>query len=155
MGLGYIGLPTAAMFATYGKHVLGVDVNRKVIESLRRGQIHMKGPGFEAFVRSALDSGRLEVDIEPAPADVFILAVPTPCRDDQKPDVSYVQRAARMIVPCLGPGNRVILESASPPGTTVGLIPILEESGMRVGEDLLLAHSPEQVLPGRILAKLV
>lgn len=155
MGLGYIGLPTAAMFATHGKRVLGVDVNASVVETLRRGEIHIEEPGLAAFVQAALTSGHLEVSTEPAPSDVFILAVPTPCRADHKPDVQYVESAARMVVPFLRPGNLVILESTSPPGTTVGLIPILEESGLRVGEDILLAHSPERVLPGRILTELV
>jgi UDP-N-acetyl-D-mannosaminuronic acid dehydrogenase len=155
MGLGYIGLPTAAMFATHGKRVLGVDVNPTVVETLRRGEIHIEEPGLAAFVQAALTSGQLDVSTEPAPADVFILAVPTPCRADHKPDVRYVESAARMVAPFLRPGNLVILESTSPPGTTVGLIPILEESGLRVGEEILLAHSPERVLPGRILTELV
>ena len=155
LGLGYIGLPTAAMFATHGKRVLGVDVNPCVVETLWRGEIHIEEPGLAAFVHAALASGRLEVATKPAPADVFILAVPTPCRDDHTPDLSFVESAARMIAPHLQPGNLVILESTSPPGTTVGLIPALEEGGLRVGEDLLLAYSPERVLPGRILTELV
>ena len=155
LGLGYIGLPTAAMFATHGKQVLGVDTNAAVVETLRKGAIHIEEPGLAAFVLAALSSGQLQVAAGPALADVFILAVPTPCRDDHKPDLSFVEYAARMIAPLLRPGNLVILESTSPPGTTVGLIPILEESGLRAGEDFLLAHSPERVLPGRILTELV
>ena len=155
LGLGYIGLPTAAMFATHGKQVLGVDTNTDVVETLRRGAIHIEEPGLAAFVQAALSSGQLQVATEPVLADVFILAVPTPCQDEHKPDLSFVQNAARMIVPLLRPGNLVILESTSPPGTTVSLIPILEESGLEVGVDLLLAHSPERVLPGRILTELV
>lgn len=155
LGLGYIGLPTAAMFATHGKQVLGVDVNPRVVATLRTGGIDSEEPGLAACVEAALASGRLRVDAIPAPADAFILAVPTPCLVDHRPDLRYVERAARSIVCHLRPGNLVILESTSPPGTTLGLIPILEESGLRVGADLLLAHSPERVLPGRILSELV
>ncbi|MGH2562388.1 MAG: nucleotide sugar dehydrogenase, partial [Thermomicrobiales bacterium] len=155
LGLGYIGLPTAAMFATHGKQVIGVDVNPRVVETLRRGKIHIEESGLAAFVHAAVATGRLKVDTTPSPADAFILAVPTPCHDGHKPDVGYVRSAARAIVPHLRSGNLVILESTSPPGTTLDLIPILEESGLRVGEDILLAHSPERVLPGQILTELV
>jgi UDP-N-acetyl-D-mannosaminuronic acid dehydrogenase len=143
------------MFATHGKQVIGVDVNSHVLETLRDGRIHIEEPGLAAFVQAALSSGRLRVSAEPEPADAFILAVPTPFTDGHRPDLSYVQAAAHAIVPLLQPGNLVILESTSPPGTTLGLIPILEESGLHVGEDILLAHSPERVLPGRILTELV
>lgn len=155
LGLGYIGLPTAAMFATHGKQVFGVDINPHVVERLRRGEIHIDEPGLAAFVQAALVSGRLLVDTSPQPTDVFILATPTPCRPDHSPDLGAVEMAAKMIVPHLRSGNLIILESTSPPGTTVSLIPILEESGLRVGRDLLLAHCPERVLPGRILTELV
>lgn len=155
MGLGYIGLPTAAMFATHGVHVHGVDVNPRVVETLRRGDLHIEESGLAAFVQAALATGRLTIHAQPGPADTFILAVPTPCRDGHSPDLSYVRAAAGAIVPYLRHGNLVVLESTSPPGTTLGLIPILEESGLRVGQDILLAHSPERVLPGRILTELV
>jgi UDP-N-acetyl-D-mannosaminuronic acid dehydrogenase len=155
VGLGYIGLPTAAMFATHGLSVHGVDVSPRVIDALKRGTIHIEEPGLEAFVRSALQTGRLTAGTTPVEADAFILAVPTPCREDHKPDLSYIEAAAESILPVLRPGNLVILESTSPPGTTLGLVPILERSGLKVGEDLLLAHSPERVLPGRILTELV
>lgn len=155
LGMGYIGLPTAAMFATYGKRVIGVDVNPKVAASLRGGKIHIEEPGLEAFIQAALATGQLSIEPAPAEADAFILAVPTPCGHDHGPDLRFVESAARDIVPFLRPGALVVLESTSPPGTTVGLIPILEESGLRVGADILLAHSPERVLPGRILTELV
>jgi len=155
LGLGYIGLPTAAMFATNGVNVLGVDVNQRVVDTLRTGQIHIEEPGLEAVVQSAVNDGTLQISTVPAPADAFIIAVPTPSREDHRPDIRHVQAAAESIVPHLRPGNLVILESTSPPGTTLGLIPILEQSGLRAGKDFLLAHSPERVLPGRILVELV
>lgn len=155
LGLGYIGLPTAAMFATHGKMVRGVDIDPQVIEALQSGCVHIEEPGLAAFVEAALAAGRLTVAAEPGPADAFIIAVPTPCLPDHRPDLRAVKSAAQMIVPYLSPGNLVVLESTSPPGTTLSLIPILEQSGLRVGDEILLVHSPERVLPGRILRELV
>lgn len=155
IGLGYVGLPTAAMFATHGKQVHGVDTNPQIIDTLQAGGIHIEEPGLAAFVQAALVSERLRVRMEPVLADAFILAVPTPFTTGHRPDLRYVLSAVRAIVPYLRPGNVVILESTSPPGTTLSLVPILEESGLRVGTDILLAYSPERVLPGRILTELV
>ena len=166
--MGYIGLPTAAMFATHGFHVTGVDVNAQTVDILNSGEIHIEEPGLKTVVQNAIHAGNLVVRPQPQPADVFILAVPTPLVMDEMsaPDsshggvphaeMSYVQAATRSIVPHLQKGNLVILESTSPPETTVGIVaPILEESGLKVGEDLFVAHCPERVLPGRILEELV
>jgi UDP-N-acetyl-D-mannosaminuronic acid dehydrogenase len=155
LGLGYIGLPTAAMFATHGKNVIGVDVSEHVVATLRRGDVHIEEPGLAAFVRDAIGTGRLEIRTTPSFADAFVLAVPTPITADHKPDLSYVWSAAEALVPYLRHGNLIVLESTSPPGTTTRLIPILERSGLHVGTDLRLVHSPERVLPGRILIELV
>lgn len=155
LGLGYIGLPTASMFAKSGINVLGVDVNQRVVDTLRSGRIHIKETGLKTVVQRAVNSGTLQIGVVPAPADAFIIAVPTPSRDDHSPNLRYVHAAAEAIVPHLRPGNLVILESTSPPGTTLSLIPILEKSGLTAGADFLLAHSPERVLPGRILVELV
>lgn len=166
LGLGYIGLPTAAMFGTHGFEVVGVDINRHVVQVLRKGDIHIEEPGLRTLVEAALRSGHLAVQEQPEEADVFIVAVPTPLaqrvpengeRDDTPhADLSAVTSAAHSIVPFLREGNLVILESTSPPGTTLNVLcPLLEESGLRVGRDLLVAHSPERVLPGRVLEELV
>jgi len=156
IGMGYIGLPTASVFANHGIKVLGMDVNADVIGHLKAGEVHIFEPGLQKLFHQALESGRLQVATEISPADAFIIAVPTPFFENKSADMRYVKSAAESIVPHLRPGNLVILESTSPPQTTVGLVaPILEKSGLKAGRDFLLAYSPERVLPGRILEELV
>lgn len=166
MGLGYIGLPTASMFAANGVRVHGVDVNQQVIDTLRAGGIHIHEPGLRIMVEAALKSGLLTVSTTPVEADAFIIAVPTPFYHDQHgeyagrtyklADMRAVESATRAIVPFLRPGNLVVLESTSPPRTTTDLVrPILEESGLKAGQDFHLAYSPERVLPGQILRELI
>jgi UDP-N-acetyl-D-mannosaminuronic acid dehydrogenase len=155
LGLGYIGLPTASMFAVAGLSVVGVDPNPRVRAALEGGQLPIEEPELETLVKAALQSGHLRVRERPEPADAFIIAVPTPVQD-QRADLSFVERAARDILPLLRSGNLVILESTVPPGTTRGfLAPILAESGLGPGRDICVAHCPERVLPGRILLELV
>jgi len=152
LGLGYIGLPTAALFAGRGFQILGVDVDPQVLSVLKEGGVHIEEPGLPGMVQAAISSGRLQLESEPQPADVFIIAVPTPITAEKGADLSFVVSAARSIVPHLRAGNLVVLESTSPPGTTTETLrPILEESGLAAGSDFLLAHSPERVMPGRIL----
>lgn len=156
LGLGYIGLPTASTFATHGLEVVGVDVNPRVIETLRNGGLHIHEPGLRTLVQAALGSGSLRISDHPEPADSYIIAVPTPFFGDKFADLSYVEAAAKTIVPCLSPGNLVVLESTSPPRTTQDLlVEILEESGLKAGDDFSLAYSPERVLPGQILRELI
>jgi len=156
MGLGYIGLPTASTFATHGLHVVGVDTNPSVIATLRNGGLHIHEPGLRTLVQAALGSGNLVVSEKPEEADAFIIAVPTPFFEDKRADMRSVTAAAEAIAPCLRQGNLVLLESTSPPRTTVDVLkPILERSGMRAGEDFFLAYSPERVLPGQILRELI
>ncbi|RPI94128.1 MAG: nucleotide sugar dehydrogenase [Chloroflexi bacterium] len=166
LGLGYIGLPTASTFATHGVNVLGVDVNPHVIETLRGGNIHIHEPGLRGVVESALTSGKLTVSPKPEEADAFLIAVPTPFYEDQYgeyegrkyrlADMRAVVSATEAILPYLRKGNLVILESTSPPRTTVDLVkPILERSGLKAGVDFYLCYSPERVLPGQILRELI
>jgi UDP-N-acetyl-D-mannosaminuronic acid dehydrogenase len=171
LGLGYIGLPTAAMFANSGYNVHGVDVNEAIVETLNNGDIHIHEPGLKTLVQAAFKSGNLQVGQEPIEADAFIIAVPTPFKEEmatyqpedggepieyKQADMRYVRSATEAIVPSLRPGNLVVLESTSPPKTTTDLVqPLLEESGLNVGEDVYLAYSPERVLPGKILSELV
>ena len=166
IGLGYIGLPTASTFATHGLKVHGVDVNPHVIETLSRGEIHIHEPGLHDVVEEAIRDGNLTVSTEPVQADAFIIAVPTPFQEDtfgdyngQKyklADMSAVRSAAEAIVPHLRKGNLVILESTSPPRTTISLIaPILERSNLKAGIDFFLCYSPERVLPGQIMSELI
>jgi len=156
LGLGYIGLPTAAMFASHGFDIIGVDPNESIVENLNQGKIIIEEPYLDTMVKSAVASGKLRAVKTPEKADVFIIAVPTPIYKDHTADLSYVVSAAESIVPVLSEGNIVILESTSPPGTVMNvLVPILEKSGLKCGEQLLVAHSPERVLPGKILIELV
>jgi UDP-N-acetyl-D-mannosaminuronic acid dehydrogenase len=154
--MGYIGLPTASTFASNGLRVTGVDVNRRVVDVLRNGEIHIQEPGLRTLVQAAFGSGNLHVAEHPEPADAFVIAVPTPIRADKRADLSAVRTAAEAIAAQLRPGNLVVLESTSPPRTTVDVLaPILERSGLRAGADFYLAYSPERVLPGQILRELI
>lgn len=157
LGLGYIGLPTASMFAVSGHDVVGVDPSPRVQEALSAGRLHIEEPDLDTLVSAALNSRRLRVTTEAEPADVFILAVPTPLVEaTHVADLSYVEAAARSLLPHLRAGNLVILESTVPPGTTRDVLaPILAESGLKPGVDVCVAHCPERVLPGRVLLELV
>lgn len=156
LGLGYIGLPTASMFAKSGLKVTGVDVDPQVLKSLKQGQIHILEPGLHALAQEALDSGNLTVRDRPEEADAFVITVPTPVTQDDKADLSHVLKAAESIVPNLRTGNLVMLESTCPPRTTLDKVaPILERSGLAAGPEFFLAYTPERVLPGRILQELV
>lgn len=156
IGMGYIGLPTASIFASNGMQVVGMDINTEIIDGLKIGKLHIFEPGLRGLFLDALESRRLEVSKEVHPADVFIIAVPTPFFEDKRADLRAVIAASESIIPHLQPKNLVILESTSPPRTTIDIVaPILEKSGLKAGEDFLLAYSPERVLPGRILQELV
>ena len=166
LGLGYIGLPTATMFATHGIEVHGVDINPRVVESLQAGKIHIHEPGLQSLFEEAIKSGRLTVSSQPVEADAFIIAVPTPFQHEKfgeyngirfkLADMRAVTSATEAILPVLRKGNLVILESTSPPRTTVELVaPILTRSTLQAGTDFHLCYSPERVLPGQILRELV
>ena len=166
LGLGYIGLPTASTFAANRVNVIGVDINPQIVETLRNGGIHIHEPGLRTVVEAALKSGNLSIATKPEPADAFIIAVPTPFHenkfgeyDGQKyklADMRAVTSATEAIIPVLQKGNLVVLESTSPPRTTIELVaPILARSGLQAGRDFHLAYSPERVLPGQILRELV
>lgn len=156
MGLGYIGLPTASFLGTKGYQVHGVDISPNVVDTINRGDVHITEPELDVLVKSAVQSGNLTAALEPAEADVFIIAVPTPLNGSNEPEMSAVTKATDAISPYINPGNIVILESTSPVGTTDRLVAgRLRELGHKVGEEIHVAHCPERVLPGRILAELV
>jgi len=156
IGLGYIGLPTASLFATNGFEVVGLEVKEEVVAAINSGTAHIKEPGLSTLVKAAINSGNLRAVLNPEPADVFIIAVPTPLKGDL-PDLTFVEQGAISAGQVLEPGNLVILESTSPPRTTEDIVrPILErESGLTAGKDFSLAYCPERVLPGSILTELV
>jgi UDP-N-acetyl-D-mannosaminuronic acid dehydrogenase len=166
IGLGYIGLPTAAVFAENGIQVLGVDVNRNVVDTVNQGRPHFGEPNLDALVRRVVENGKLRASVELEPADAFIIAVPTPLGSHgptPSPDLSYVEAAARAIAPVLTSGNLVILESTSPVGTTQRVAEILADLRpdltfpQQKGELAMIqvAHCPERVLPGRILEEVI
>ena len=155
MGLGYIGLPTASLLGTKGYKVTGIDVSKDVVDTINQGKIHIVEPDLDLLVKSAVNAGNLKASIEPCKADIFIIAVPTPFKDDYVPDLSYVEQATRAIAPFVEKNNLVILESTSPVGTTDLVAKILAAHGHNTTDDVFVAHCPERVLPGRILIELV
>jgi UDP-N-acetyl-D-mannosaminuronic acid dehydrogenase len=161
VGLGYIGLPTAAILATHGLDVTGVDVNLDTVDAVNRGSVPFVEPDLEVHVAGAVRQGRLRASKETPAADAFIVAVPTPFGDDHAADLSYVRAAARSIAPVLKGGDLVVLESTSPPGATKMMNDLLLELREDLtGEPgrantLYVAHCPERVLPGRVMIELV
>ena len=155
VGLGYIGLPTAAVLGSRGYKIHGVEINPKAVETINSGKAHIVEPDLDILVRAVVTTGNLKAFTEPAESDIFMICVPTPLTKDNKPQLDYVRSATKAIVPFLKPGNLVILESTSPPGTTELIESIvLEESDFQKGE-IYFAHAPERVLPGKILREVV
>ena len=154
IGLGYIGLPTAALLANRGYDVYGVDVVQSTVDTINRGEIHIVEPELDTFVQAAVNSGKLRANIKPTNADVFIIAVPTPFHEGYVPNIDYVLSATKSIAPYLKDGNIVILESTSPVGTTDKVEDTLKEKGIDTTK-LSIAHCPERVLPGHIMRELV
>jgi len=158
MGLGYIGLPTSAMFAKYGAHVVGVDLQQNVIDKLNHGEIHIEEPGLGEVVKEVVESGNFRASLKPEEADVFIIAVPTPNLNDEhlSCDLSYVLSATKSVIPFLKKGNVLIVESTIAPRSMDDFVkPLVEEAGFVVGEDIFLVHCPERVLPGQIMNELI
>lgn len=167
IGLGYIGLPTAAMFASKGMSVIGVDTNQLIVDTINKGEIHIIEPDLETLVHSAVRMGTLKSSITPLPADAFLIAVPTPLKKSQdrypKPDLSFIKKAVSSIAPLLKKGNLIILESTSPVGTTEKISRWLSEARKDLSfphqisdlPDINIAYCPERVLPGHIIHELV
>lgn len=163
IGLGYIGLPTAAVLASRDVTVIGVDVNQQAVDTINRGDIHIVEPDLDILVQSVVANGHLRATTMPEPADAFMVAVPTPFTEDRQPDLSYIQSAAKSIAPVLKKGDLVVLESTSPVGATEKLAGWLadyrsdlsfpQDAGEQA--DVLVAHCPERVLPGYVLKELV
>lgn len=165
VGLGYIGLPTAAMLASRGHEVVGFDVSERVVGSVNAGEAHFHEPDLQMLLSAAVGTGRLRAATEPEPADFFLIAVPTPIQPGGAPDMSYVDAAGRAIAPVLAAGSTIILESTSPVGSTEALARAMAEarpdlrfpgykddSGLA---DIAVCHCPERILPGRMMTELV
>lgn len=163
IGLGYIGLPTAATFAAHGVKVTGVDVNQHAVDLINQGKVHIVEPDLDALVRDVVAQQKLSAQLQPCEADAYIVAVPTPFKENYEPDLKYIEAAAKAIAPYLSQGNLVILESTSPVGATEQMAAWLSEARpdltfpQQVGEqaDILVAHCPERVLPGKVLQELI
>jgi UDP-N-acetyl-D-mannosaminuronic acid dehydrogenase len=163
IGLGYIGLPTAAVIASRGVEVLGVDVSEHAVNTINQGKVHIVEPDLDMLVQAAVTTGKLKAALSPEPADAFMIAVPTPFKENKSPDLSYIKSALETIAPVLARGNLIVLESTSPVGTTEQISEWLAELRPDLklphtdGEqaDLFIAHCPERVLPGRVLQELV
>lgn len=157
IGLGYIGLPTAALLASNGYDVVGVDLNRYAVDTINNGQIHIVEPDLEVFVRSAVFAGKLKAFTEPRAADIFIICVPTPFHQGEgipQPNIDYILAATNAIAGLVKPGNLVILESTSPVGTTEKMSEVLDGAGVDITQ-ISIAYCPERVLPGKIMTELV
>lgn len=154
IGLGYIGLPTAALLANRGYDVHGVDVVESTVNTINRGEIHIVEPELDTFVKAAVNSGKLKADTTPSEADIFIIAVPTPFHEGFVPNIDYVLSATKAIIPFIKEGNIIILESTSPVGTTDKIEELLKEHNIDTSR-IYIAHCPERVLPGHIMRELV
>jgi UDP-N-acetyl-D-mannosaminuronic acid dehydrogenase len=163
IGLGYVGLPTATLFASRKKTVIGVDVNQHAVDTINQGKIHIVEPELDMLVQAVVTAGYLRASTTPEPAEAFLIAVPTPFTDGHKPDLSYIEAAAKSIAPVLAKGNLVILESTSPVGTTEKLAEWLAQARPDLSfpqqsaetADIQIAYCPERVLPGRVVHELV
>ena len=164
VGLGYIGLPTAAMFASHKVEVVGVDVNQNVVDTINSGKVHIVEPELDLVVRAVVNEGYLRATTVPEPAEAFLIAVPTPFKgENHDPDLGFIEAAARAIAPVLEVGNLVILESTSPVGATEAMAGWLAEARADLtfpqdageGSDIRVAHCPERVLPGKVMQELI
>ena len=164
IGLGYIGLPTAAVLASRQVEVIGVDVNKFAVDTINKGEIHIIEPELDILVRAAVQTGHLRATTTPEKANAFMVAVPTPFKGDHEPDLTYIEAAAKAIAPVLEKGNMVILESTSPVGSTEKMMHWMQEVrpdltfpvfGSNEPVDISVAHCPERVLPGHVVRELV
>lgn len=161
VGLGHVGLPTAVILANHGFKILGMDINKEVIEAVSSGKSHIPEPELDQIVRNVIAEGKIKVTTETfhgaREGNVIIVCVQTPLSENGKPDLTYLENACRNISKELSNGKLIVIESTVPPGTTKGFVaPILEDgSGLRCGTDFWLAYCPERVMPGKVLEEFV
>lgn len=156
IGLGYIGLPTAIMAAKYGNmDVLGVDVNRSIVDRTNAGELHIVEPGLQEMLQEMVSAGKLHADIKPQQSDVYLIVVPTPFKGNHEPDVSYVETATRNVIPYLKEGDLFVIESTSPIGTTEQMADIIFAERPELKGKIHIAYCPERVLPGNIIYELI
>lgn len=163
IGLGYIGLPTAAVIASRGVEVVGVDVNQQAVDIINQGKIHIVEPELDIVVHSVVNTGKLRAVTKPEPADAYLVAVPTPFKEGNQPDLNYIEAASKALAPVIKKGDLVVLESTSPVGATEQMCAWLAEARPDLSfpelngkpGDVFVAHCPERVLPGQVLRELV
>ncbi|NJD99325.1 nucleotide sugar dehydrogenase [Thermococcus sp. LS1] len=159
IGLGYIGLPTAIMFANAGFRVIGYEIREKVVEKINSGKAHIIEPEIDELLRKAIESGNLKATSNPEEIrekDVYIICVQTPLKGDKTPNLSYLESAVETVAKAMKKGSLIIIESTVPPLTTVKMAELIEEiTGLKPGEDFYMVHAPERVMPGRIFKELV
>ena len=155
MGLGYIGLPTAAISAGKGLRVLGIDINQKVVDTINKGNIHIIEPGLGELVRQVVESGNLRAATKPEESDVYLIVVPTPFKGNHEPDISFVETATKAILPLLKDGDLYIIESTSPVGTTDQMANLIYTLRPELAGKINIAYCPERVLPGNVLHELI
>lgn len=155
LGLGYIGLPTAAVAAHHGYEVVGVDVNPSVVETVNQGKVHIVEPDLDKIVKEAVQSGHLRAVQKPETADAFFVVVPTPFKQNHRADITYVEAATRSIAPCLKPGDLFVIESTSPVFTTERMAELIYTLRPELKDQIYIAYCPERVLPGNTLHELV
>jgi UDP-N-acetyl-D-mannosaminuronic acid dehydrogenase len=154
MGLGYIGLPTAAVAASKGIQVVGVDVNPEVVETINQGKIHIVEPELDTVVKNVVKAGTLRASLKPETADAFFIVVPTPFKQNHRADISYVESATRMVIPYLQKGNLFVIESTSPVMTTEKMAELIYRERPELKGEIHIAYCPERVLPGNVLYEL-
>lgn len=155
IGLGYIGLPTAIVAASKGLDVVGVDINEHVVDTVRKGKIHIVEPGLDELCAQVIKQGNLKVQTKPVVSDAYLIVVPTPFTGDHQPDTSYVESATRSLLPYLKEGDLYIIESTSPVGTTEKMADLLFSERPELKDKIYIAYCPERVLPGNIIHELV
>ena len=155
IGLGYIGLPTSALIASYGTNVLGVDINQKVVDTINQGNIHILEPDLDKIVSTAVLKGNLKAATKASTAEVYLIVVPTPFKGNHEPDISFVESATKGIIPLLKKGDLYIIESTSPIGTTEKMQKLIYALRPELEGDIHIAYCPERVLPGNVMHELV
>ena len=154
MGLGYIGLPTAIIAAKHGVDVVGVDINKNVVETTNKGVLHIVEPGMEQLLQDVIASGKFKAYTEPQECDAYFIVVPTPFKGDHEPDISYVEAATRMVLPLLKANDLFVIESTSPVGTTEKMMSLIYETRPELKDKIFIAYCPERVLPGNVIFEL-
>ena len=154
MGLGYIGLPTAIIAAKHGVDVVGVDINKNVVETTNKGVLHIIEPGMEQLLQDVIASGKFKAYTEPQESDAYFIVVPTPFKGDHEPDISYVEAATRMVLPLLKANDLFVIESTSPVGTTEKMMALIYETRPELKDKIFIAYCPERVLPGNVIFEL-